>query len=161
VTAISIIRAIAIVCTGLAAGIFLGHRRGVSLAAPRLPPSAFVQLQQVIHTHFVRMMPPLILGAVVGSLTWAVLLHESWRALEFWLVASASVAMLCVLVMTRAVNLPINVRLMTWNPEAPPEDLTALWQPWERIHSIRTVLASVAFVLQVAALSLVASGGPK
>jgi hypothetical protein len=107
------------------------------------------------------MMPPLILGAVVGSLTWALLLRASWRAIEFWLVAGASAAMLCVLVMTRAVNVPINVRLMTWNTEAPPVDLTALWQPWERIHAVRTVLASVAFVLQVVALSLFASGGPK
>ena len=158
-TSIGVIRTIAIVCTGLAAGIFLGHRRGVSLAGPQLPPSAFVQLQQVIHIHFVRMMPPLIFAAVGASLTWPVLLRASWRAPEFWLVAAASLAMLCVLITTRAVNVPINARLMTWKIDAPPAGWAAAWRPWEQVHSIRTVLACAALVLQVIALSMFAIVG--
>jgi hypothetical protein len=74
---------IALVCTGLAAGIFLGHRAGVSLAVPELSPSSFVQLQQIIHKTFARMMPVLIIGAVLGSALWAVLLRTHWRTGEF------------------------------------------------------------------------------
>jgi hypothetical protein len=58
---------VALVCTGLAAGIFLGHRAGVSRAVSELSPSSFVQLQQIIHKTFARMMPVLIIGAVLGS----------------------------------------------------------------------------------------------
>lgn len=158
-TAIQIVRVVAIVCTGLAAGIFLGHRRGVSLAGPHLPASAFIQLQQVIHTHFVRMMPPLILGAVAASWIWTILIRSAWRALGFWLVAGSAIAMLSVLVMTRAVNIPINKRLMTWDVSAPPSDWAAVWEPWERIHSRRTVLAIIALLLQVVALSMLAAAG--
>jgi hypothetical protein len=43
------------------------------------------------------------------------------------------------------VNIPINGRLMTWDAAAPPSDMSVVWAPWERIHSIRTVLAIVAF----------------
>lgn len=152
-TLLVIVRVIAIVCTGLAAGIFLGHGRGVSLAAPSLAPSSFVQLQQIIHMHFARMMPPLLLSSAAGSFAWAILLRDAWRAPGFWLVAAAASAMLSAGAMTRAVNVPINHRLEAWKVEAPPADLMQQWAPWERVHSIRTVLATTALVLEVVALS--------
>ncbi len=145
---------VALICTGLAAGIFLGHRAGVSLAVPVLSPSSFVQLQQVIHKTFARMMPVLIIGAVLGSALWAVLLRSRWRTGEFWLVSAATLAMACILGMTRAVNIPINKRLMTWNIAAPPSNLSAQWAPWEQVHSIRTVLAIIAFAAEVIALNI-------
>lgn len=144
---------VALVCTGLAAGIFLGHRAGVSRAMPELSPSSFVQLQQIIHRTFARMMPVLIIGAVVGSALWAVLLRAHWQTCEFWLVSGASVAVVCIFAMTLAVNIPINKRLMTWNAAAPPSDLSTVWAPWEQVHSIRTVLAILAFAAEVIALS--------
>ena len=63
-----------------------------------------------------------------------------------------SLVMVCIAAMTRAINIPINNRLMTWNPAAPPSDLSAVWSRWEQIHSIRTVLAIVAFAAEVIAL---------
>jgi uncharacterized membrane protein len=155
--ALVIVRLIAIVCTGLVAGIFLGHRMGVSMATPHLPPSSYVQLQQIIHVHFVRMMPALVLASVGGSVLWTILLRSRWSTAGFWLVLGASVAMVAVLVMTRAVNIPINNQLMTWSIQAPPTNLMELWRPWEQVHSIRTVLAIAAFAAQVVALSTFAS----
>ncbi len=151
--ALVIVRVISIVSTGLAAGVFLGHRVGVSIARPELSPSSFVQLQQIIHVHFVRMMPILMIAAVGASLIWTVLLRARWRAVEFWLVSGASMAMVCAFVLTRAVNIPINDQLMTWSIEAPPANLMELWRPWEEVHSIRTVLAITALAFQVIALS--------
>jgi hypothetical protein len=58
---------VALICTGLAAGIFLGHRAGVSRAVPILGPSSFIQLQQVIHKTFARMMPVLTIGACLSG----------------------------------------------------------------------------------------------
>jgi uncharacterized membrane protein len=153
VTPLVIVRVIATVCTGLAAGIFLGHRRGVSLATRSLAPSSFLQLQQIIHVHFVRMMPLLTLAAAAGSVIWAILLRNEWRAPRFWLVSAAALGVLSTVVMTRAVNVPINNRLMKWKIEAPPADLMQQWAPWERVHTVRTFLATIAFVLQVIALS--------
>jgi uncharacterized membrane protein len=152
-TMILIAPIIALVCTGLAAGIFLGHRAGVSRAVSELSPSSFVQLQQIIHKTFARMMPVLIIGAVLGSALWAVLLRAHRRTGEFWLVSGALLAMLCIFAMTLAVNIPINKKLMTWNAAAPPSDLSTVWAPWEQVHSIRTVLAIIAFVAEVIALN--------
>ena len=143
---------VALICTGLAAGIFLGHRAGVSRAVPVLSPSSFIQLQQTITKTFSRMMPVFIIGSVLGSVLWAVLLKACWRTGEFWLVSGAALLMVCVATMTRAVNIPINNRLMSWNPAAPPPDLSAVWSRWEQIHSLRTVLAIIAFAAEVIAL---------
>ncbi len=157
-TTLAIVQGIAVFTTGLAAGIFLGHRMGVSVAMPHLSPSSFVQLQQVIHRHFARMMPPLILTAVGTSVAWTALLAGHRPSAEFWLSACAAVAMACVAALTRVVNIPINRRLMTWSIEAPPADLIMAWTPWERVHSVRTVLALAAFAMQVIGLSGAASG---
>jgi len=135
---------------------FLGNRMGVSLAMPELTPSSFVQLQQIIHIHFARMMPILMIGAVGASILWSILLRARWRTVEFWLVCTASLAMVCAFVLTRVVNIPINDQLMTWSIQTPPANLMELWEPWEKIHSIRTVLAIVAFAFQVVALSFIA-----
>jgi uncharacterized membrane protein len=145
---------VALICTGLAAGIFLGHRAGVSQAMPSLSPSSFVQLQQIIHKTFARMMPVLTVGSMLGSALWAVLLRADWRRVDFWLVAGASLTMSCIFAMTLAVNVPINKRLMKWSAAAPPSDLSTVWAPWEQVHSIRTALAIIAFVAEVVALSV-------
>jgi uncharacterized membrane protein len=156
-TALAIVRVIAVITTGLAAGIFLGHRMGVSFARLVLSPSSFVQLQQVIHRYFVRMMPPLMLGAVGTSIAWVVLSVGRPPSLAFWLVAAAALAMVVAAVLTRVVNVPINARLMTWRVDAPPADLVTLWAPWERIHSVRTVLAVAAFVAEVIGMAISAN----
>lgn len=152
----SLVRAIAITCTGLAAGVFLGHWRGVSIATPQLDPSSFIQLQQVIHVHFVPMMPILLFGAAAASIVWALLLRKSQEETGFWLVTGTAVSMTVVLGLTLAINVPINQLLMTWDAERPPADLMRLWRPWEVSHAIRTVLALVAFATQALVVSLAA-----
>jgi hypothetical protein len=98
-------------------------------------------------------------GAVLGSaLCWvrrsgAVLLQPHGRTSEFWLVSRALLAMLCIFAMKLAVNIPINKKPMTWNAAAPPSDLSTVWAPWEQVHSIRALLAIIAFVAEVIALS--------
>jgi len=156
--ALVVVRVIALMCTGLVAGIFLGHRAGVSRAGPRLTPSSFIQLQQIIHVVFARMMPPLVLGSVVATLTWTFLARVQGPDLGVWLLALASLALVVAAALTRAINIPINSQLMTWSTEAPPSHLREVWTRWEKVHSIRTALAVAAFGLEAIALSAFAQG---
>ena len=57
----AIVRVIAVVCTGLLAGISLGYLASVP-ARGALSASSFVH-QQVVHVYYERIMPPLILAA--------------------------------------------------------------------------------------------------
>lgn len=152
------VRIIAVVCAGLFAGILLGDRAGATYARPQLSPSSFVQFQQIQHACFVRMMPPLILTAIFAGFAWLLLSRRRWKSAEFWLVAAGTAGVLFCLLLTRAVNVPINEQLMTWSITEPPADVRELWAPWERAHSVRTPVAVAAFLLEVVALTL--SGKP-
>jgi uncharacterized membrane protein len=156
---LAIVQIIAVVCAGLLAGIYFGHRAGPYYAMQKLSPSSFVQFQQAVHTRYIRFMPPLLLTALLAALAWLIVLRSLWTSAEFWLIAASTLGIALIATMTRAVNVPLNNRLMTWDIAAPPDNLRALWVPWDRVHTIRTVIAAGVFILEAVALSLRASMG--
>ena len=66
---------IEIIATGLIAGIFIAIAT-TEPARLSLEPSAFVQLQQGIHVVYGRMMPPLVITAILAGLVWLILLRK-------------------------------------------------------------------------------------
>jgi uncharacterized membrane protein len=151
---LSIIRFVALVSTGLLAGIFLGDRIGLGFARPALPASSFVQLQQIQHVYFVRMMPVLQIAALLSTLTWLFLLRSSVRSSQFAVIALAAICLLVVFGLTMAINVPINKTLMTWNASAPPGDAMEIWKRWEQVNTIRAIISPIGFALQVLGLIL-------
>ena len=156
---VTILRVVAVASVGLLAGIFLGYRVGVQYALPEVSASSFVQLQKIIHVHYVRFMPALVLTALLSSVFWLVMIWSQGRTTEFWLVAISACGILGIAAATRAVNVPLNNRLMTWDTASPPPNLRELWAPWDRVNTLRSVLATGALVLETVALSLRAASG--
>jgi len=153
---LGIVRVIAVVCAGLLAGIYLNDRAAAAARAG-LSASSFVQYQQMVHVNFVKMMPPLMLGAALGRLAWLWLMRSQWRVTEFWLIAASLCGIISIAAATRVVNVPLNNQLMTWSASSPPANLRELWAPWERVDAIRTIVAVGVFALEVLALNLRAS----
>lgn len=149
----ALVRFLAVLAAGLIAGILLGDRMGASFARPALPPSSFVTFQQIQHAHFVRMMPILMGITIVSSAAWLIRIRSRARSTEFVFLGLATLAFVSVAVLTGAVNVPINRELMTWNAAFPPADVMAIWARWERVHTIRTVLAVLGFALELLALA--------
>jgi uncharacterized membrane protein len=149
-----IVRFVALVATGLLAGIFLGDRMGLGFARPALPASSFVQLQQIQHVHFVRMMPVLQIAALLSTLTWLFLLRSSVRSSQFAVIALAAICLFVVFGLTMAINVPINNTLMTWNASAPPGDAMEIWKRWEQVNTARAIISPIGFALQVLGLIL-------
>ena len=149
-----IVRFIALVATGLLAGIFLGDRMGLGFARPALPATSFVQLQQIQHVHFVRMMPVLQIAALLSTLTWLFLLRSDVRSSQFAVVALAAICLLVVFGLTMAINVPINNTLMTWNASAPPGDAMEIWKRWEQVNTVRAIISRIGFALQALGLIL-------
>jgi len=149
-----IVRFIALVATGLLAGIFLGDRMGLGFARPALPATSFVQLQQIQHVHFVRMMPVLQIAALLSTLTWLFLIRSEVRSSQFAVVALAAICLLVVFGLTMAINVPINNTLMTWNASAPPGDAMEIWKRWEQVNTVRAIISPIGFALQVLGLIL-------
>ena len=151
---LTVARVVAVVGAGLYAGILLGDLAGAAQARPQLNPSSFVQLQQIIHARFVFMMPAIIVSTIVACIAWLVLLRPHRRGAEFWLVAASAAGLVMCGILTRLVNVPLNDQLVKWSVAFPPPNVHELWAPWEGAHAIRTVIAVVAFVLGVVAVSL-------
>jgi uncharacterized membrane protein len=149
----AIISGIAILSSGIFAGLLFGDRAGPSVARRVQDPSSFVQQQQIIHTHYVKFLPPLSLIAILSALGWLILLRADWQRVDFWLVAVALADIVVAFALTLKINFPINAQLMKWNAASPPTNLKELWSPWEKVHTIRTALWMSAFILEVAALS--------
>jgi len=153
-TVLAMVRMVAIFSSGVFAGILLGDRMGATFARPSLSPSSFLQFQRIQHVHFARMMPPLTLAAIAGALGWLIMVRAQWNSSQFSLVAVATGAMVLAAVLTFRVNIPINNQLMTWSVTAPPENMREIWNRWEKIHTIRTILWLSAFALEVIALGV-------
>jgi uncharacterized membrane protein len=145
------VRFVAVLSTGLLAGIFFGDRMGASFARPELSPSSFVTFQQVQHVHFVKMMPVLMGIAILSSSAWLVLIRSRIGTVSFLFLALGTLAYISVLVLTRVVNVPINNQLMTWTASSPPPDVMKIWTRWEQVHTVRTVIAVLGFACEVLA----------
>ena len=153
---LAMVRMVAIFSSGVFAGILFGDRMGATFARPSLSPSSFLQFQRIQHVHFARMMPPLTLAAIASAVGWLIMVRAQWNSSQFSLVAMASGAMVLAAVLTFRVNIPINNQLMTWSVAAPPENMREIWNRWEKIHTIRTILWLSAFALEVIALGVLA-----
>ena len=87
-------------------------------------------------------MPPLILTALLAALVWLVMVRPLWTSIEFWLIAASACGIAIIVTMTRAVNVPLNDHLMTWNIAAPPANLREIWAPWNQAVAL-TLRASL------------------
>jgi uncharacterized membrane protein len=152
--AATIVRVIALVCAGMLAGIFFGHRMGAYYALQKLSSSSFVQFQQVVHAHYVRFMPFLLISALLSDLAWLFMARSHRSSGEFWLVAASACGIALIAAMTRAVNVPLNNQLMTWDAAAPPADVRVIWEPWDRVNTIRTVVSAGVLILEAVAANL-------
>ena len=154
---LAMVRVFAILSSGLMAGLMFGDRMGPAFARRTLNASIFLQQQQIIHFHYIRLLPVLSLGSIAGALAWLVLMRARWNGVEFCLVALAAVSIASAAALTLRVNFPINAQLKAWSVAGPPDNWKEIWSPWEKAHTIRTFLWVGAFVLEVAALSIFAS----
>lgn len=141
----NVFRFLQLLSTGLFTGILFGDRMGVTPIRPKLPPSSFILFQQELHLTFVWLMPVLLVVSLMSGAITLLLLRRDYKSSHFIFTAIATLCVLAVIVMTRLVNVPVNEALMTWSRTTPPQNLMELWAPWEKAHTIRTVVSLIGF----------------
>lgn len=149
---LGLVQVLAILSSGLSAGILFGDRMGNSVARPSLSAPEFIRFQKIQNLYFARMMPIVLLTAIGSGLAWTILLRAQWNSLQFGLVALATAAVLLGVMLTGTINVPVNNRLETWSEASPPANLREIWGRWEKLHTVRTVLFVGAFALEAVAL---------
>ena len=136
----------AVVMAGLLAGMnatgVITHTAGL-----RLQPAAWTQRHQVEDQVFRRVMPLIVLGALVALATAAM----TSSGLSRGLFAGAGALTLAILLTTTRL-IALNRRINTWDGASPPPEMPATRALWLRWHVVRTAAAFAVFALTAIAV---------
>ena len=100
-------------------------------------------------------MEVLMISAVVIGLVAVILLFRSRFAVAVWLAVAGLLLMIAVMVITLAVEVPIDNLIATWTETTLPADWQEIRARWSAFHTLRTFLSLGAVAAAVgAALTL-------
>ncbi len=139
----------AVVLSGLIAGQMLAI--GLADQAVRsLPETSWTLRFQAENTLFTKTMPPALIVPLAGLIA-MIFLSAGARRILFG-VAAAFEAI--VLVITLAVNVPMNNEVQSWQAGAAPSTWMVVRDRWLRFHWLRTALGVAAFTLATIGLAV-------
>jgi uncharacterized membrane protein len=141
-------QATTIVLFSLVMGVFWGTWFSLSRTMDQLSGETFVavghQMIQNLGVPMAILMPLALLSALVTL----ALLRQGRQTAAFWWELAGFALMVAALVITLAVEVPIDNRIETWTAATLPGDWRSIQSRWELWHTIRT-FASIAAVIAV------------
>lgn len=110
-----------------------------------MSPAFFAETMQ----HAIRALTVPLPTIVVLGLLFTVIASFQARSdrAPFLLLTVASLCIICVALITRFGNIPINNQILTWNIASPPVDWARVAEKWWRLQTARVVLQTVALCL--------------
>src|SRR5262249_42199316 len=147
-----IVSVVAVLCSGLMAGLLFGDWLGPSFARAAMSASSFIQFQQIVHINYLRTLPALSTIALVAPVLWLVILRARRGTAQFKILLWATIAIAIGYTITFIFNVPVNNQLETWSAAAPPNNAREIWSQWEKAHVVRTVFWVLGFLLETLAL---------
>ena len=134
---------VAIVLTALVTGVFFGPWLGLSRSIDQFSPETFLAIGKRMIGNLAPVMPFLMPLAILSVIAAAVMAHSAltWAGLALFL---------CALVITLAVEVPIDNKIKRWTLETMPAGWQQIRDRWERFHALRTFAAVGALVLVTA-----------
>jgi uncharacterized membrane protein len=135
-----------IVLFALVMGVFWGTWFSLSRTMSRLSAETFVAVgHEMIHNLGVPMGILLPLALLSALVTLALLWRNGPRAALWWLLAGF-LLLAAALVITLAVEVPIDNQIKSWTAATLPGDWRSIQSRWELFHTIRTFLSIAAVV---------------
>jgi uncharacterized membrane protein len=138
-------QATTVVLFALVMGVFWGTWFSLSRTMHRLSAETFLAVGHEMIRNLGLPMAILLPLALLSALVTLALLWPE-RAAAFWWLAAGFVLMVAALVVTLAVEVPIDNRIETWTVATLPGDWRAIQSRWELWHTVRT-FASIAAVV--------------
>jgi uncharacterized membrane protein len=139
-------QATTIVLFALVMGVFWGTWFSLSRTMDRLSPETFVAVGHEMIRNLGVPMAILLPLALLCALVTLALLWRGGRTAAFWWMAAGFLLMVAALVITLAVEVPIDNRIETWTAATLPADWRSIQTRWELFHTIRTFLSIAAVV---------------
>jgi hypothetical protein len=146
----AIVQFIALLLTALSMGVHFGTWLTEQPLRDTQSGALFIEVHKGRDRVVARVMP--ILGS--ASLIFLALGVFLVRAVPAAFALSLAGLLLCLgdMFITLLVNVPINGKVQSWQPEAPPQEWALIRDRWERFHSIRSLLVVSGFTLFAASV---------
>jgi uncharacterized membrane protein len=150
-------QATTIVLFALVMGVFWGTWFSLSRTMSELSAETFVAVGHQMIRNLGLPMAILLPLALLSALVTLALLWPQGRTAAFWWLAAGFLLMVAALVITLAVEVPIDNQIQDWTAATLPGDWRSIQSRWELWHTIRT-FASIAAVV---AATISAAVGPR
>ncbi|WP_375388463.1 anthrone oxygenase family protein [uncultured Amnibacterium sp.] len=149
----SLLHYVALLTSALSTGVLFGTWASLGPSVRTFSPRTYVDVQQATVRNLRPVMGPLLPTAVVSTLAASALPRGDDRAATVLQLAGFT-GQLAALVLTAAVELPINARVLTWSPDDPPEGWQRTRDRWARTHTVRTATSVLGLGASLAAALL-------
>jgi uncharacterized membrane protein len=144
-------------CTGIFAGMEFVVWFGVCAPLNVLDEQPHIQVRQALIRRLRVLVPAAFVLTAISGVGVAVL---EGTAPGFVFRCAAVLAVLTWGLATFTGTVPINVAVLTWRPDAPPENWRGIITRWERLDRVRTWAALTAFACFLTAVALQLPGTP-
>jgi uncharacterized membrane protein len=148
-------QAATIVLFALVMGIFWGTWFSLSRTMDQLPAETFLAVGHEMIRNLGGPMATLLPLSLLSALVTLALLWPHRHAAAFWCMAAGFLLMVAALVITLAVEVPIDNQIQDWTVATLPADWRSIQSRWELWHTIRT-FTSIAAVAAVTVSGVVA-----
>jgi uncharacterized membrane protein len=149
-------QAVTIVLFALVMGVFWGTWFALSRTMNRLSAETFVAVGHEMIRNLGVPMAILLPLALLSALITLVLLWQGGRAAPFWWLLAGFLLMVAALVITLAVEVPIDNQIQEWTAATLPGDWRSIQSRWETFHTIRSFLSIAAVVAATISLAVTA-----
>jgi len=150
------------ILAGLAAGFFFAYSANVVWALDRLSGSTYTEVMQPINATVRNpAFAAVFFGAIAVSALGAVVILVRGDGLTPYGVLFLSGAIVYVLgtfAVTVMIHVPMNESIATWSATAPPADWAAVRARWALWNHVRTIAATISFVLYLTATVALVAG---
>lgn len=137
--------------SGLLAGNEFGSKVAVHPALETLIPSARSAAEQALYRRYGRVMPALMTLAIATGVCALPLLGDR-RSAAYRLTAAGTACQTAMLAITLVGNIPLNRRILAFDPADDPGAFRDLRLRWERLHTVRVTLDVAGFGLLCAGM---------
>jgi uncharacterized membrane protein len=147
---------VTIVLFALVMGVFWGTWFALSRTMNRLSAETFVAVGHEMIRNLGAPMAILLPLALLSALITLVLLWRGGREAPFWWLLAGFLLMVAALVITLAVEVPIDNQIEAWTAATLPGDWRSIQSRWETFHTIRSFLSIAAVIAATISLAVTA-----
>jgi uncharacterized membrane protein len=157
---VRIVQFVNVLLFALVMGVFWGTWFSLSRSIASIKAETFLEVGHTMIANLGGPMSVLMPAALLSSVPPLIVLFRRRRIAAFNLALASLALMVGALVVTLAVNVPIDVEINRWTANTLPSDWTTTRDRWEFYHTVRTFasIAAVGFAI-ASALNWTPSSG--